>query len=125
MAGPPKSERNQTQTEVPITIESLLEPGGVESLVTSGRVPLLIEYRGRNVFTIPPVETPFDDIINHIPGVEEENPGSVIFRAPDGQIRGQVPLAIIPKDQAKQLSIRVDSALEELVKKNNATTSEV
>lgn len=116
MEVPAPSELNQTPAPE-FTIESLLAPEGVETLIASGRVPGLMELRspmGKAFCLIPPEGTQIGDHITHGAGVGVGDQGAVVFESPDGQNRGMATIYEISEEQAQELIERIKEALERM-----------
>jgi hypothetical protein len=93
-----------------LTADALLEPGKIESLVKSGRIPAVIPCKiggeKRALVMIPPEGTQFGDRFNFILG-------SYKFESPEGKDRGEVETIDISRDQIETIRSRTAKALKE------------
>lgn len=102
----------------PVTAETLLALGSIESLVKSGRIPGLFKH-SRGVFVIiPPEGTELGDKITHGMGVGIGDQGYVTFESPDGVKRGASQLVGVTFEQAKVIRKSVAETLKGLEKQS-------
>ena len=108
MSNPLEARSGQKQ---PLTADTLLEPGKIESLVQSGRIPVvhphIIDGVPMALVVLPPEGAQFGDSIV----------GSGTFISPDGEKRGPLEIVVVSRDQLLPIRERAAKALDELSNK--------
>jgi len=96
------------EPEQDITPEQLLQPGFVEDLVRSSRMPWLVKTDRELFCFIPPRGTQKGDDYEVVPGI-----GYTVY-SPTGKLRGNASYVVLDDEAANELVSRRNAVLKEL-----------